>query len=51
MTERLTINRPFHVTAKRSGTKQIQSGAKPVILLAACPGSAGCSRWPIIAFD
>jgi hypothetical protein len=27
MTERVTINRPFHVAIKRSGTKQIQSGA------------------------
>lgn len=27
---RLTINRQFHVATKRSGTKQIQSGAKPV---------------------
>jgi hypothetical protein len=31
MTERLTINRQFHVATKRSGTKQIQSGTKPVI--------------------
>ncbi len=31
MTERLTINRQFHVATKRSGTKQLQSGAKPVI--------------------
>ncbi len=31
MTERLTINRQFHVATKRSGTKQIESGAKPVI--------------------
>ncbi len=31
MTERLTINRPFHVAIKRSGTKQIQNGAKPFI--------------------
>jgi hypothetical protein len=31
MTERLTINRPFHVAIKRSGTKQIQSGGKPAI--------------------
>lgn len=30
MTERLTINRQFHVATKRSGPKQIQSGAKPV---------------------
>jgi len=30
MTERLTINRQFHVATKRSGTKQIQCGAKPV---------------------
>lgn len=29
MTERLTINRPFHVATKRSGTKQMESGAKP----------------------
>lgn len=27
MTERITINRPFHVAIKRSGTEQIQSGA------------------------
>jgi hypothetical protein len=27
MTERLTINRQFHVAIKRSGTKRIQSGA------------------------
>jgi hypothetical protein len=32
MTERLTINRQFHVATKRCGSKQIQSGAKPVIL-------------------
>ena len=31
MNDRLTINRKFHVATKRSGTKQIQSGAKPVI--------------------
>ncbi len=31
MTERLTINRQFHVATKRSGTKQIESGANPVI--------------------
>ncbi len=31
MTERLTINRQFHVATKRSGTKQIQSGGKPVV--------------------
>ena len=31
MTERLTINRQFDVATKRSGTKQIESGAKPVI--------------------
>ena len=31
MTERLTINRQFHVATKRSGTKQIQSGTMPVI--------------------
>ena len=31
MTEGLTINRPFHVATKRSGTKQIRSGAKPVV--------------------
>jgi hypothetical protein len=31
MTERLTINRQFHVATKRCGTKRIQSGAKPVI--------------------
>jgi hypothetical protein len=30
MTERLTINRQFHVATKRSGTKQIQSGTMPV---------------------
>jgi hypothetical protein len=30
MTDRLTINRQFHVATKPSGTKQIQSGAKPV---------------------
>lgn len=30
MTERLTINRQFHVATKRSGTKQIQRGAAPV---------------------
>ncbi len=30
MTERLTINRQFHVATKRSGTKQIQRVAKPV---------------------
>jgi hypothetical protein len=30
MTERLTINRQFHVATKRSGTKQIQSDTKPV---------------------
>ena len=31
MTDRLTINRQFHVATKRSGTKQIQSGTKTVI--------------------
>jgi hypothetical protein len=31
MNDRLTINRQFHVATKRSGTKQIQSGGKPVI--------------------
>jgi hypothetical protein len=30
MTERLTINRQFHVATKRSGTKQMQSGTRPV---------------------
>jgi hypothetical protein len=30
MTGRLTINRQFHVATKRSGTKQIQSGTKPL---------------------
>ncbi len=30
MTERLTINRQFHVAIKRSGTKQIQSGVASV---------------------
>ena len=30
MTERLTINRQFHVATKRSGTKQIKSGAASV---------------------
>jgi len=29
MTERLAINRQFHVTTKRSGTILIQSGARP----------------------
>lgn len=37
MTESLTINRQFHVATKRSGTKQIQSGAKPVILAGRVP--------------
>jgi len=31
MNDRLTINRKFHVATKRSGTKQIQRGAKPAI--------------------
>ncbi|MBL8888415.1 MAG: hypothetical protein JNL67_00440 [Planctomycetaceae bacterium] len=31
MTQRLTINRQFHIATKRRGAKQIQSGAKPVI--------------------
>jgi hypothetical protein len=31
MTARLTINRQFHVAAKRCGTKQIQNGSKPII--------------------
>ena len=37
MTERLTINRQFHVATKRSGTKQIESGTKPVILAGRVP--------------
>lgn len=31
MNHSLTINRQFHVATKRCGTKQIQSGAKPII--------------------
>jgi hypothetical protein len=30
MTERLTINRQFYVATKRSGTKQMESGSKPL---------------------
>lgn len=30
MTERLTINRQFYAATKRSGTKQMESGAKPL---------------------
>ena len=29
MTDRITINRKFHVATKRSGSKQIQGGAAP----------------------
>jgi hypothetical protein len=37
MTERLTINRQFHVATKRSGTKQIHSGAKRAIPVGRVP--------------
>ncbi len=49
MSERLTINRQFHVATKRSGTKQIQRGAKLLPQLVGYHESAVCSLWLIIA--
>ena len=37
MTERLTINRQFHIATKRCGSKQIQSSAAPVITAGRVP--------------